>query len=240
MGDFQELTCEKHAFKFIIVVCALSAPALPSPPTSSSPQSRPPPSTPLLDVQDRIATIDQAALYILLNRLYTSDSQNSPALSPNPLDVYAAPNMFRGKFLRYNALLHPHLGSVLLSRPVQHRQLYYVIAKIPFANNRQMPAIILLPQRPEALGVDRATVTGYFYMVLRQATQKPATNGGPDALDFLVILAARLTPAESTMPYDSLDHLLSMRFSLLGIAALLVVWLLVRRKLAGRSRMGRP
>ena len=240
MRDFQEFTCENFALRLIIIGCALSTPALPDSPPSSSVRSRPPASAPLLDVQDRIKTIDQAGLYVLLDRLCSPDSQHLPALSPNPLDVYAQPNMFRGKLLRYDALLHPHLEPISLSRPVQHFQLYYVTAKIPFANNRQMPAIILLRDRPEPFPIDRATVTGYFYMVLRQATRKPPTQTGPDTVDLLVILAASLTPTGFETTYDNLDSFRSIRFSLLVLGGLLAVWLLLRRKTMGTGQLGLP
>ena len=240
MRNSQEFTCENLIAKLIIIVCALFTPAWADSTASSLAQSLPPTPAALLDVQDRIETIDQAGLYVLLDRLSSPDSHHSPALSPSPLDVYAEPNMFRGKLLSYNVIMHPRLEPVSLARPLQHPRLYYVTAKIPFANNRQMPAIILLPDRPKPFPVDRATVTGYFYMVLSQATRKPPTQTGPDTLDFLVILAASLTPTGSDTTYNHLDSFRSIRFSLLGLGGLLAAWLLLRRKTTGSTRTSLP
>ena len=240
MRNLQEFTCENFALGFILVACAFSAPALPDSPASLPAQPVATAPVALLDVRDRIETIDQAGLYVLLDRLGWPDYHDLPVLSPSPLDVYSDPKSFRGKVLRYNILLHSRLEPVSLARPTKPPEIYYVTAKIPFANDRQMPAIILLRDRPEPFAVDRATVTGYFYMVLRQVTQKLPADAGPDILDFLVIVAVSLVPSGSEITCNSSDSFRSFRFSLLGLGGLLAVWLVLKRKTTVSDNMGLP
>lgn len=239
MPNCQEFACENQIKRLthrlclslaLLLVCPHASPAGQSPANTLAVDD----DIVLQDVQDHIDTIDQAGLYVLLSRLGASDTASQPpTFSPNPMDVYNFPNRFRGKVLQYDIILHPLLEPVHLSRNHQFNSLLYATAKIPFDQNRQMPAIILLTAQPETFPVDRATVTGYFYMILRQATRKPPEDAGPATLDYLVLLATDLTPVVAKPSTHIIYRWTTMRLSILGIVLLLAIWIILRRRAAG-------
>jgi len=187
----------------------------------------------LSDVQDNTDTVDQAGLYVLLDRLdHLSDMAVNKGVSP--LEVLKNPCQYRGKVLSFKTLIHPEVSPLQLSRDgfaSESNRYFYVTGQIPFGKNQRMPAIVILPFQPDLKDtVDPKVVRGYFYMVLRAPTRKGWNQTGPEVLDYLVFAADRLESWQGeTDGTDGFGTRRRWAGILAGLCAVVVLWFLVRR-----------
>jgi hypothetical protein len=104
----------------------------------------------LLDVQDRVDSIDQAGLYVLLDRISKNDithSKKGDYIEPDT--ILHHPADFRGHQVWFTFLLDPSIYRIKTARPNQYSDyLYYVVGQISFGEKERMPAIILFMDEP--------------------------------------------------------------------------------------------
>lgn len=191
----------------------------------------------LADVQDRLDTLDQAGLYVLLQRLLESpESTRSPVETVDPKELLATPAKYRGNILRYPSIVYRQVSELSVAKkiPSDCKNLFSVIAKVPYGNELAYPAVVILTERPEQ-PVDRATIEGYFYMILRSQTQKRPSDNGPAVLDYLVFVADRLLPAEDNLNENLPSGTTPLWWSGSGLAVLAVVWVWLRWKIRSQN-----
>jgi len=188
----------------------------------------------LADVQDRIDTIDQLGLYVLLNCLEDHTIPKSQMIdNPSPQKLLQQPELYRGQLLQYEVIFGTELRKVKLARPKLYNQdVFCLPAQIPCANNLLMPAIIVLPTAPANSMVDRAVVRGYFYMILRAQPAENDAHPGPDILDYLVLVAQNLDPIRPAQSQQRQTSFGSLWFSLGSLLVLLTIWAYLRRRVS--------
>jgi hypothetical protein len=190
----------------------------------------------LVDVQDRLDSLDQAGLYLLLERLGKSpDFDSYPIETIAPGELLAHPADYRGRVLSYPALVYRRSKQLNVSRKIASNQenLCYIVAKIPYCKDLAYPAVVILPQPPQT-PVDQATIQGYFYMILRSKTQKPPGEQGPAVLDYLVFVAHHLLPAKGESKMQPPPVSRSLYWSGSSLAVLAMLWLWLRWKIRSR------
>lgn len=191
----------------------------------------------LADVQDRLDTVDQAGLYVLLERtLQTKPSEREDAQRIDPGLLLAQPAKWRGALLSYPAQLNRRFLAINVSRnrPVGCEKTGYITAKITWENGLAYPAIILLTEPVEPV-VDRGVVQGYFYMILRSKTQKPPDQAGPEVLDYLVFVTDRLVPWQTSPTGRRAEEGWPFWWNGLGLLLLALVWVWLKWKIRIRS-----
>ncbi len=161
----------------------------------------------IADIQDRIDTIDQAGLYVLLDHA-DKDISNSSAiiLDISPYDLRDNPAEYRGGVTHFNIFVDPIIKIAPLGRS-SRSEIKYVNAQIKTSDKKRIPAIILLPRGVIQSIVDKMAVTGYFCMILRAETEEPDPKTGRKQLDYIVLAATELVPqdnSQSTKPRNKI------------------------------------
>ena len=194
----------------------------------------------LSDVQDRIDTVEQRGLYVLLESLKRGSqvhkNQNTEANEIGPQALIDDPGKYRGMWFKYKVLLDKEVKSITPARPnLYDGSLYYITAKIPFGDRLAMPAVILLLDKPVRIPM-RAELNGIFYMILRAQTQQIAPLNHTGQLDYLVFVTGELIPsAAAALKIDETDGYKSLWISGGALLVLALVWVVLRQKVGRQS-----
>ncbi len=185
----------------------------------------------LADTQDRIDTLDQAGLYELINKAKLKLPFSPFKCIISPQHLLDCPENYRGFLLKFEVLLHNESEPLIVSRETEPPQ-EYVAAKITgnHINSKyhlHYPTIIILPENSTKL-VDRMSLEGYFYMILRTQTQASKNDKGPKQLDYLVFVANRLTEIKDKENLSTNKETPKPYF-LIGTIILVMIWIFQRR-----------
>ncbi|MCF7957688.1 MAG: hypothetical protein K9M57_04490 [Phycisphaerae bacterium] len=186
------------------------------------------------DIQDRIETIDQAGLYVLLDHIKKNQAEKLGVLPPlSPIDILGNPDAYRGTISHFNVFVDPEIKTAPLGRP--HREpIHYINAQIKTSDKLRIPAIILLPEHVSQSIVDPMAVTGYFYMILRAETEMPDPQTGRKYLDYIVLAATELKPQIVTPSINR--HNKKLAIMSLALIVTVSLWIALRFRIKNKYK----
>ncbi len=193
----------------------------------------------LQDVQDKIDTIDQAGLYVLLNSLGDPDINNTNLPAPDPKLLLSSPKEYRGTSFNIRATIDTNSFAIKPGRD-GYDNICYVNAQIftnPSPSDQipddkcRYPVIIILKQPPSYSGMITLDIPCLFYMILRADTMVYNSTNNTGTLDYLVFVTESLPEVSGSQINRSDNRSKIGRYSpFVATGSVVMLWLFLRFK----------